>query len=411
MTSYILREPAYHKSAKLSAKLARIDNLGYASDLRLSNQLGANTYNQSVLSTSTQSTQTETNPIGTTMSATPVESTVGMTTPPPVENTKAFHKAPSVVKEPNMTVRPPTEDVGTQVGGVYKVGRVRSYKEAVNPEWYNYDGWSPNVAKYAMWILAHNSFKSKKLSEKGTKIYLNGMDDTLVGKLLYILAHTEGATGGFQIGISPKPQGSSTPTVIKPSNNLDIDMERTLKEYVDKRHITGTGIDRPKMPNSKRVSLHWSDKIMAGDTNYVLRNPFLNGRIGYYPFGAHMNQITIRTPSRYALKMIRDMVETGTFDKEDYLHLMKDEGDKMNRIIKQSGVVIPHDVELKGYHNEEVADLRQRYKVLIGEITAGNKGKLVLNEMRDILKQLESYHAISAPTRKKLLKQINAVDV
>jgi len=46
---------------------------------------------------------------------------------------------------------------------------------------------------------------------------------------------------------------------------------------------------------------------------------------------------------------------------------------------------------------------------LVGEITAGNHGKLVLEEMRDIVKQLAKYRAISEPTKRKMLGQINSV--
>jgi hypothetical protein len=64
---------------------------------------------------------------------------------------------------------------------------------------------------------------------------------------------------------------------------------------------------------------------------------------------------------------------------------------------------------MKGYHLDDIAELKQRYKVLVGEITAGNHGKLVLEEMRDIVKQLAKYRAISEPTKRKMLGQINSV--
>lgn len=441
MTSYILREPAYHKSAKLSAKLARIDNLGYASDLRLQGTI-EQTYNQATMSTATAETQTEPS-IPT--QATTTESTVGMKQPAPIDTSMPFISAPSVVRDrwapssitPTSTHSTPTgrqtRPYFGQLQGALQTLRPRTEEPKIA---HHGDEWSPEVIKIARKILEEKQGNSIDITAKqpgrgGLQVPLHpntGNKEDIIENTKLLLQRYP--PYGFEFNIKKTGSSPQIPLTVKNNNSTyNIDIFRALTDYAQlyKVNLEGTGLKRgrgrprkgehvykpprPKNPPRDKVKLHWSDKVMHGDNNYMLRNPFLNGRIAYYPFGANMQQITIRTPSAHALKIIRDMIETGTFDKADYDRLMKDEGDKMNRIIKQSNIVIPHDVELKGYHNEEVADLRQRYKILIGEITAGNKGKLVLDEMRDILRQLESYHAISAPTRAKLLKQIDAVDV
>lgn len=464
MTSYILREPAYHKSAKLSAKLARIDNLGYASDLRLTSQMGL-AYNQAPVSTAT--TETQTYPQGSQMigiqtpvdhsaaqpAYQPVESTVGLTPSQPVSRTIGATKAPTVVRQTN-----PLSAMSPDL--IAQLGRNIEGRKELGTQAHGVSPWGSEIEKLGNRIInTINEGKASNFDTSGVEagaIPINKSTGTSAIKKLYTPDGDELmniklfikpfiSEGGFRLLYKEDSEKNrSTPFKIltveankmpfkvkgKEHEPININVERALTEYSKEiLGIEGTGLkrgrgrprihppkpsnrfNRPfKNPSRSNVKLHWSDKVMSGDNNYVLRNPFLNGRIAYYPYGANMKQIVIRTPSAHALKMVRDMVETGTFDKADYNRLMKDEGDKMNRIIKQSNVVIPHDIELKGYHHEEVADLRQRYKVLIGEITAGNHGKLVLNEMRDILRQLESYHAISAPTRTKLLKQIDAVD-
>lgn len=417
MTSYILREPAYHRSAKLSAKLARIDNLGYASDLRLSGQ----TYNQlatSTAETETQTTtQTATAPTPVRATTTTTESTVGMQAPPAQPRiVGATAETPTVVRHYG-TPATDTEHRGLLGELATRAKEVVERKSSPRP---SDQIWGSDILGMMSAIIIDSNKTSVFINSGngGVELYDTATPpQKIVGYRLYVEA-TNLLDPSL---VYEKGKKRSTRRVLTPASNkfgnINIDVKRALSDYIAKKGIrvnemSGVGLrKKPKLPNRKENKLHWTDKVMRGDNNYVLRNPFLNGRISYYPYGPHMRQIIIRTPSAHALKMVRDMVETGTFDKADYDRLTKDEGDKMNRIVKQSNITIPHDVELKGYHYDEIADLRQRYKVLIGEIVAGNHGKLVLDEMRDILRQLESYHAISGPTRTKLMKQIDAVDV
>jgi hypothetical protein len=423
MTSYILREPAYHKSAKLSAKLARIDNLGFASDIRLQSAYDKQTFNQSPSNSNTVETQTEQNPVGRLVSPSIQRTQMPMNAPIPtstVADRVPPPRAPivgatSVTPTPVRTVSTePLSPVGALAEQVAEQARRKRSPKPPSEQWSN------DILEKISAIMLQTGKTSVLLNSKqgghgtGVKLYdtSNPPQEVLNFKVYAEAVDPTDPRIYFSTERNPRQK------ILTPASNkfgdMTIDIKRLLNDYMEKRDMRmpsefGVGLKSVRKPIRKNIDIHWEDRIMAGDANYVLRNPFLSGRISYYPYGAHMNQILIRQPSRHALNIVRDLIENHTFKQEDYDKLRDEEGDKINQIIKLSKVVIPHDVRMKGYHLDDIVELKQRYKVLVGEIGAGNHGELVLEEMRDIVKQLAKYRAISEPTKRKMLGQINAV--
>lgn len=103
-------------------------------------------------------------------------------------------------------------------------------------------------------------------------------------------------------------------------------------------------------------------------------------------------------------KMVRQIKQTRSFELEDYDLLSKPEQIIIDRIINLLRMDYP--AKMRRTLDEEVWNLKQRYEILISELNAGNQSDLAVSELKDVLKKLFDYKAISRPKYLFILKAL-----
>ena len=78
-----------------------------------------------------------------------------------------------------------------------------------------------------------------------------------------------------------------------------------------------------------------------------------------------------------------------------------DEKNLMNSIIFQAGL----HKKFKVNTNESLSGLKEKHKIIEGEILAGNNNPELINELKKVLMKLYHLGAISIPAVNKYLKQ------
>jgi hypothetical protein len=91
--------------------------------------------------------------------------------------------------------------------------------------------------------------------------------------------------------------------------------------------------------------------------------------------------------------MINEIREKMKFELEDYDNLKKAEQMVIDQIINLLRMTYPEG--MRRALDESNWNLRQRYEILIGELNAGNDGKLVKDELKDVLFKLKENKVIT----------------
>lgn len=173
----------------------------------------------------------------------------------------------------------------------------------------------------------------------------------------------------------------------------DIDIPNSLLiGYDELKHATNT-VGRGLDPESKKV--HWAHRRAHSDRNFVMYPAFRNGNIRYYVSPKHTAVVSYNNASPHFLNIVRDVIDTGTFKTGDYATLTPQESTAAHTFIKWAKPIIPRGAQLNTADAGELYDLRNRYKVLVGELAAGNQGQAIKNEMVDILHTLQAKGALS----------------
>jgi hypothetical protein len=123
----------------------------------------------------------------------------------------------------------------------------------------------------------------------------------------------------------------------------------------------------------------------------------------YRPSSNHI-LINRKNISPRLIKMINEIREKMKFELEDYDNLKKAEQMVIDQIINLLRMDYP--AKMRRTLDEEVWNLKQRYEILIGEINAGNDGKLVKDELKDVLAKLKELKVI---TKRKYDFIVNAL--
>jgi hypothetical protein len=123
----------------------------------------------------------------------------------------------------------------------------------------------------------------------------------------------------------------------------------------------------------------------------------------YRPASNHI-LINRKNISPRLIKMINEIRGKMKFELEDYDNLKKAEQMVIDQIINLLRMDYP--AKMRRTLDEEVWNLKQRYEILISEINAGNDGKLVKDELRDVLFKLKELKVI---TKRKHDFIVNAI--
>jgi hypothetical protein len=112
----------------------------------------------------------------------------------------------------------------------------------------------------------------------------------------------------------------------------------------------------------------------------------------YRPSSNHV-LINRKNISPRLIKMINEIREKMKFELEDYDNLKKAEQMVIDQIINLLRMTYPEG--MRRALDESNWNLRQRYEILIGELNAGNDGKLVKDELKDVLFKLKENKVIT----------------
>lgn len=161
--------------------------------------------------------------------------------------------------------------------------------------------------------------------------------------------------------------------------------------------MTGLGFDEqdPDKIGSTRV-IYQSNKIghtVPKGKLYLMQPQLLRGHIRLYNKSGRP-VLTRANVSPAFQRIAKDIVERNTFEPEDYANVDPKESADVNRFIEATKPIVPRGVNRLG-NADTVWKLKKRYEVLVGELSAGNSGKLVLDEMEAILRSLIRLHAIN----------------
>lgn len=124
----------------------------------------------------------------------------------------------------------------------------------------------------------------------------------------------------------------------------------------------------------------------------------------YRPSSNHV-LINRKNISPRLIKMINEIRSKMKFELEDYDNLKKSEQMVIDQIINLLRMDYPP--KMRRTLDEEVWNLKQRYEILISEINAGNDGKLVRDELKEVLAKLKELKVITKRKHDFIVKAIS----
>lgn len=104
-------------------------------------------------------------------------------------------------------------------------------------------------------------------------------------------------------------------------------------------------------------------------------------------------------------RMITDIIERNTYEADDFSHLEPKEVADFNRFVALTMPIQPRGIDRLS-NADSIWQMKKRYEVLVGELSAGNSGKLVRDEMANLLRGLIRLRAMSPDKGKQLIKEL-----
>lgn len=104
-------------------------------------------------------------------------------------------------------------------------------------------------------------------------------------------------------------------------------------------------------------------------------------------------------------RIVKDIVERNTFEPDDYSTLDPKETPDANKFIQATKPIQPRNIDRLS-NADTIWQLKKRYEVLVGELSSGNTGKLVRDEMETILRSLIRLHALNIDKGRQLIKSL-----
>jgi hypothetical protein len=195
-------------------------------------------------------------------------------------------------------------------------------------------------------------------------------------------------------GTEKTKSGSAATKLLKEAPSEGIDIAKTLTMGYDAlvrhRGIVGIGLN-----SDERKKVHWAHRRSHADRYFVMYPAFRNGNVRFYASPKNQAVVSYNNASPHFLNIVRDVIDTGTFKTSDYSTLTPAESTAAHTFIKWAKPIIPRGAQFNTTDAGELFDMRNRYKVLVGELAAGNHGQAIKDEMMDILHTLQAKGALS----------------
>lgn len=104
-------------------------------------------------------------------------------------------------------------------------------------------------------------------------------------------------------------------------------------------------------------------------------------------------------------RIAKDIVDRNTFEADDYSNVDPKESADVNKFIEATKPIQPRNINRLS-NADTVWKMKKRYEVLVGELSAGNTGKLVRDEMETILRNLIRLHALNQDKGRELIRSL-----
>ena len=188
-----------------------------------------------------------------------------------------------------------------------------------------------------------------------------------------------------------------------------LDLMKKSRYNVNRRtgEMSGLGIDSdPEKIGSQRVvySARKDGKHVKKGQLYIMEPQLIKGHIRLYnKSGRPVVSRSNVSPSFQ--RMAKDIVERNTFESDDFSTLDPKETADANKFIEATKPIQPRNINRLS-NADTVWQLKKRYEVLVGELSAGNTGKLVRDEMESILRNLIRLHAMNVDKGRELIRSL-----
>lgn len=199
-----------------------------------------------------------------------------------------------------------------------------------------------------------------------------------------------------------------------PDRAVDVitSLKRAIKDISNSRvgvngTISGLGVSEdPDKIGSTRVVYRSSKNpnSVAKGQLYLMQPQLIRGHIRLYNKSGR--PVVSRSNVSPAFQSIaRDIVERNAFEADDYKNLDPKETADANMFIQSTLPIQPRNINRLA-NADTIWKMKKRYEVLVGQMAAGNDGKIVRDEMADILKNLIRMHAMAESKGRDLIKAL-----
>jgi hypothetical protein len=213
----------------------------------------------------------------------------------------------------------------------------------------------------------------------------------------------------------------SSRTIMKGNHGIDIDksldmaiqaIEQDNRLNVDRKtgERTGAGfgdgeLDTERIGSSRVIykSNKGANGVAKGQI-YLMLPQLIKGHIRLYNKSGRP-VITRSNVSPSFQRIAKDIVERNTFEADDYSTIDPKESADVNKFIEATKPIQPRNINHLS-NADTIWQLKKRYEVLVGELSAGNTGKLVRDEMETILRNLIRLHALNIDKGRQLIRSL-----
>jgi hypothetical protein len=202
---------------------------------------------------------------------------------------------------------------------------------------------------------------------------------------------------------SPSEDGYDILRSIKEANvNYEKDLFRPNKDGTS----TGLGVGSPDNIGSSRV-IYKSNKGGNGVAKgqlYLMLPQLIKGHIRLYSKSGRP-VVSRSNVSPQFQRIAKDIVDRNTFEADDYSNVDPKESADVNKFIEATKPIQPRNINRLS-NADTIWQMKKRYEVLVGELSAGNHGKIVRDEMETILRNLIRLHALNQDKGRELIRSL-----
>lgn len=257
-------------------------------------------------------------------------------------------------------------------------------------------------------------------SNKQVTITAYAYDGSDTGARFIVRKETKKGDDTYRFQVTPQSTSYEAKALTKNDQGIDIpgSLRRALSKVSDGGYnakaatasVNGLGFNEsdPTKISSSRIA--WMNSRDSGrklpkGMIYVMGPSLLKGDLRVYSKSGKAVMSASKISPAFQ-RIVRDTIDRNTFDPQDYSTIEPSESADVNHFISISKPIAPSGIDRLA-NADGIWKLKKRYEVLVGELSAGNDGSLVRQEMEAILRSLMRMHAINPAKAKDLIKALH----